>query len=541
MANFTPIFASWPTSAHATSFKNKMTDPTNSHFGPSCYKCHTTGSDKNIVAVNGGFDDMGYKWVGVANAQKWDSLKASNPTAVPLATIGCEACHGPASEHLMTGDKTKIQVSVGDGACFSCHDSPWRYPVPDQYKHSVHSVAVWSSSFAQTASSQNNNLGNCIRCHDGAGFVNYSKGRTTNTTGMVQADHQPLTCATCHDPHGNANAFSLRSVPAGSDTLANKFSTTGLGGTAQICFNCHKARGSADATLPTTLSSRWGPHHSPQTDVLFAQNVLNFDAVAYPTSTHRYAVTNACVDCHMQATPDTSDHVNRDFVGGHSWNMSNATSGFDNVKVCINCHGPITSFDDIKATADYDGNGLIESVQTEVKGLITLLKNTLPHTGTGATAAVSTSLISKSADSVKMKKAYWNMQMIENDGSYGVHNSKFAVAVLQKSIKALAPNAIKDAKFAASTYKLEQNYPNPFNPTTKISFTVPTSGNVKIRIFDVMGNLVKEVYNQNVVPGQYSAVWSGDDARGNKVASGIYFYKLEAQNFTVSKKMILMK
>jgi flagellar hook assembly protein FlgD len=140
-----------------------------------------------------------------------------------------------------------------------------------------------------------------------------------------------------------------------------------------------------------------------------------------------------------------------------------------------------------------------------------------------------------------MKKAYWNMQMIENDGSYGVHNSKFAVAVLQKSIKALAPNAIKDAKFAASTYKLEQNYPNPFNPTTKISFTVPTSGNVKIRIFDVMGNLVKEVYNQNVVPGQYSAVWSGDDARGNKVASGIYFYKLEAQNFTVSKKMILMK
>jgi flagellar hook assembly protein FlgD len=131
--------------------------------------------------------------------------------------------------------------------------------------------------------------------------------------------------------------------------------------------------------------------------------------------------------------------------------------------------------------------------------------------------------------------------MVENDGSYGVHNAKFAVAVLQKSIKAIAPTAIKDAKLLALTYKLEQNYPNPFNPTTRISFTIPQAGNVKIRVFDIMGNLVKEIYNQNVTAGQYSAIWAGDDARGNKVASGIYFYKLESQNFTVSKKMILMK
>jgi cytochrome c553 len=56
-----------------------------------------------------------------------------------------------------------------------------------QWENPLHSEALWSNSFAQGAASQNNSLANCIRCHDGKGYVNFTKGRTTNTTGMVQA------------------------------------------------------------------------------------------------------------------------------------------------------------------------------------------------------------------------------------------------------------------------------------------------------------------------------------------------------------------
>ena len=541
---FSPILTAWSTSGHANGFKNYMDDPTQTHFGPSCFNCHTTGADKSLVANNNGFDDvakqLGWTWTGPSIKGKWDTLKTQFPGLVPWAVVGCEACHGPASEHTSTGDKTKIQINIAAGVCLSCHDAPPHHTKGDEYKNSLHFTALWSSSFAQTAASQNNNLGNCVRCHDGTGFVNFTKGKTTNTTGWIEADHNFITCATCHDPHGNGLTANLRQTPAGSDTLANGFSYTGKGGTGMLCMNCHKARGNGDVAVKANVSSRFGPHHSPQADVFFGKNAISFDGNAYASGVHNLLISNACVDCHMAAT-DTSA-ANIDKVGGHSFKMTNAATGFDNVKFCVTCHSGVTSFDSFKSDKDYDQNGKIGTVQEEVAGLIEILKVALPHTGVDTVNYLG---IAASKDSVILKKAWWNLQMIDNDLSGGMHNFKFAVDVLVKSIKAVNPallSAVKDAPGAAArSYKLDQNYPNPFNPTTRISFTVPASGNVKIRIYDVMGNFVKEVFNQNVQAGSFSASWAADDAFGNKVASGIYFYKLEAANFTMAKKMVLMK
>ncbi len=88
---------------------------------------------------------------------------------------------------------------------------------------------------------------------------------------------------------------------------------------------------------------------------------------------------------------------------------------------------------------------------------------------------------------------------------------------------------------------LGNNYPNPFNPETTISYSVKTSGPVQLNIYNIKGQRVKRLVNDNKEAGRYSVVWDGKDGNNNAVASGLYLYKLESLGFTSTKKMILMK
>ena len=85
-------------------------------------------------------------------------------------------------------------------------------------------------------------------------------------------------------------------------------------------------------------------------------------------------------------------------------------------------------------------------------------------------------------------------------------------------------------------YKLEQNYPNPFNPTTTIRFSIPSSQHVKINVYNVIGELVKELVNNEYSSGTYSVEFNAAD-----LPSGIYLYRLESQSFNYTRKMILVK
>ena len=93
-------------------------------------------------------------------------------------------------------------------------------------------------------------------------------------------------------------------------------------------------------------------------------------------------------------------------------------------------------------------------------------------------------------------------------------------------------------------YKLAQNYPNPFNPTTTISFQMPKAGNVNLKIFNIVGQEVRDLESGNLTAGSYQAIWDGKDNFGKTVASGVYFYQLSVQgeeNLTLTRKMMLMK
>ena len=86
-----------------------------------------------------------------------------------------------------------------------------------------------------------------------------------------------------------------------------------------------------------------------------------------------------------------------------------------------------------------------------------------------------------------------------------------------------------------------QNYPNPFNPTTTISFSIPEDNKVELSIYNVKGQKVKTLANDQYLQGDHSVTWKGSDENNQSVASGIYFYKLKSGEVEVSKKMLLLK
>jgi hypothetical protein len=93
----------------------------------------------------------------------------------------------------------------------------------------------------------------------------------------------------------------------------------------------------------------------------------------------------------------------------------------------------------------------------------------------------------------------------------------------------------------ASAYSLEQNYPNPFNPLTNIIYSIPEPSYVKLCVYDINGTLVKTLYEGNQSIGKYQIVWNGENSSGKKVGSGVYFYRIQANSFMQTRKMILLK
>jgi hypothetical protein len=117
-------------------------------------------------------------------------------------------------------------------------------------------------------------------------------------------------------------------------------------------------------------------------------------------------------------------------------------------------------------------------------------------------------------------KLAYRLKQIDNDGSFKYSN---VVEV--------------DAGQFPGEFILDQNYPNPFNPTTNIKFAVKTEQQVKLKVYNVLGNLVATLFNGNAEANKFYSV----EFKGNNLSSGIYIYRLEAGSFIASHKMLLLK
>ena len=88
---------------------------------------------------------------------------------------------------------------------------------------------------------------------------------------------------------------------------------------------------------------------------------------------------------------------------------------------------------------------------------------------------------------------------------------------------------------------LYQNYPNPFNPQTTIHYNLPNSSQVFLRIYDIHGKKVITLVDERQTSGEKSVQWNGRDWSGQPVSSGVYIYRLQADNFLRSRKMMLLR
>lgn len=462
--------AEWEKTAHATKLKREIDgrdDPPNSHYGESCIRCHTVGYFPGVS--NGGFADiqakLGYKFPTTQQIQtgkgNWDAMPAELKN---VANIQCENCHGPAKEHVTKGVPTMAK-SLDEGVCNICHAAGGYQTRGIELKNAKHSE--------ETSTAWNYPVGPdhqaCVRCHSGAGYVTFLE----NPTNMAAWDNekQTVVCSVCHDPHSEENKFQLRIV---GKPVQLPFAAKDAGLSA-TCQECHNGREN-----PANAIKGQFPHYSAIAEMMnYVAGVTYGQDV--PNSPHGELVGSApikdprdqtgkallfggvtpgpCVTCHMWPTITDAKDPYYLKVGGHSFNTVSPDGKLNYTAACKQCHGDLKTFN-FTAKADYDGDGKVEGVQDEVKGLLGVLWKALEDKGvkkvdTGYPYAT----LPQNADD-KIRNAWFNYRTVYGvmwgveDGkpspgqegkAQAIHNFKRAVSLLQLSYKDLTgkdmPNA----------------------------------------------------------------------------------------------------
>jgi hypothetical protein len=424
-----PTKDDWAMTGHSDMLVRGLNWTLSNHYGESCLDCHTVGNSPDTLAVNNGFDDVAKDlgWIfpdsTMLKMGGWDSLATNFPTLARLGNIQCENCHGPASEHAATLSKAKIDISLDEGVCGRCHEDGHYHVKNTQWKKSGHGSGT---TFARGTSTS------CAPCHSGWGFI----AAVDPASDLDQkTGNQNISCAVCHDPHSVANEHQLRRT---ADVTLASGPTISLGGNGKLCMNCHKNRrvGGGEAYAKNPTSTYRGPHHSNQTE-MFAG--IEADVITYgipmPNSTHKDVVKDGCVGCHMAANA-------REDLGDHSWAMHTTeivgvdTMEYHNVTACVQCHDPtMTSFDDILARADHDGDGTIEAATAEVEGLMHDIAMMLPPLDTPTVDIRAP--VWNTKEGLQLRRAAWNYFFVDYDHSHGIHNYQFAVALLKRTKAAL--------------------------------------------------------------------------------------------------------
>lgn len=92
-----------------------------------------------------------------------------------------------------------------------------------------------------------------------------------------------------------------------------------------------------------------------------------------------------------------------------------------------------------------------------------------------------------------------------------------------------------------NTFYLEKNYPNPFNSQTVISYQLPTQAEVRLEVYNILGQKIRTLLDQSQPAGSYHLIWDGKDQNGIEMTSGLYFYRIQTGSFTTVRKMLLVK
>ena len=203
-----------------------------------------------------------------------------------------------------------------------------------------------------------------------------------------------------------------------------------------------------------------------------------------------------------------------------------------------------SDIEDINFTLNQPENQGIETVAgvvtnddgSGVSGATVLLydQNDIPvtFTTTNSNGEYSLTYLASNDYAFNVTKMYY--QSYSEDINTGEQSSVDAV------INMVNPTPVSETNTVVQPYLLS-NYPNPFNPETTITYYVGSSGNVEVEVYNILGQKVKTLVQDDKSRGLHSVIWNGKDDNSNPVSSGIYLYKIKSGKYSKTKKMILMK
>jgi hypothetical protein len=430
----------WSATAHARAFDTLKR--IGQHNNKECVVCHTVGA-----MVPSGF--------------------VSEAATPEFVNVQCENCHGPAGNHVGSGDPPTIFPikTRSPMVCGGCHNG-FHHPTYDEWTSSPHSAVIdtLASRFSSgVRSNEVSNMSSCGACHSGAVRLAmlsaYATGNRTNVNWPSghQATNEPIACIVCHESHRVRTYTNVVTRALYTNQLRHPLVSTNVfsyntslpfasnyNASVSICGQCHNARGAS-----VTSTSR-APHHSPQYNIFLGAIGVTTNATP-PQGAHKNNPLQ-CAGCHTHRHNEANPDPENPTYTGHAFRA--------HIEACTVCH--------TNSTGSSSATNLLLATQAEISGMITTTKNLLDlwattkntnswastyeargweyttpgelSNPTGSSSIVGPTSTQQAQIPQAIKDARFNLYLVAYDQSLGIHNApytRYLLEVAQQKVNAL--------------------------------------------------------------------------------------------------------